>query len=325
MSFCLVDGAGSAFRMMSSWQLPPAKRWSAPEEISYPTQGDGFIGRRCARKFQFCLAKKKTDKRHRSPVYTARYRGQRAERARKTILRSKDMNLRSYANEQSNICGKHVNCKAPFKLSNACSSGTSSAGCTCITGSGSSRPFSANGALARYPTGLAQRAFRWVLMTSHDCTRRAQRHTVTRPAYPGSLGLPGQLLRGRPTDPICVFVPTHGDVDKAHKRGATTLGRLRYLFLPHTMSIQEKRQGAGDALAAPSAYPTHDFGFVPISRRLRYNPQQPIEFGLTLNIIFGVTSTFGAFLSCTSSLRLKWLTVMANLYYSQPLLSGYSA
>ncbi|KAF9024563.1 MFS general substrate transporter [Hymenopellis radicata] len=50
--------------------------------------------------------------------------------------------------------------------------------------------------------------------------------------------------------------------------------------------------------------PSTDFGFVPIPKRLRYDPHKPFHFGLTLNIAFGFASTF----------------VVANLYYCQPLL-----
>lgn len=47
-----------------------------------------------------------------------------------------------------------------------------------------------------------------------------------------------------------------------------------------------------------------DFGFLPIPRRLRYNPERPFQFGVLLNISFGLGSTF----------------IVANLYYCQPLL-----
>ncbi|KAH9831421.1 major facilitator superfamily domain-containing protein [Rhodofomes roseus] len=50
--------------------------------------------------------------------------------------------------------------------------------------------------------------------------------------------------------------------------------------------------------------PTVDFGFLPIPASLRYDPTRPVRFRLLLNIAFGVSSTF----------------VIANLYYSQPLL-----
>ncbi|KZV62441.1 MFS general substrate transporter [Peniophora sp. CONT] len=67
-----------------------------------------------------------------------------------------------------------------------------------------------------------------------------------------------------------------------------------------------KQDASGDVhVAAPSArFPTHDFGFLPIPKRLRYDPERPVEFGLVLNMIFGASSTF----------------IVANLYYSQPLL-----
>ncbi|KAI0051500.1 MFS general substrate transporter [Auriscalpium vulgare] len=47
-----------------------------------------------------------------------------------------------------------------------------------------------------------------------------------------------------------------------------------------------------------------DFGFLPIPNRLRYDPEHPAHFGLLLNVVFGIASTF----------------IVANLYYCQPLL-----
>ncbi|KZV72544.1 MFS general substrate transporter [Peniophora sp. CONT] len=48
----------------------------------------------------------------------------------------------------------------------------------------------------------------------------------------------------------------------------------------------------------------YDFGFVPVPKRLYHDPARPANFGLFLNIMFGIVST----------------VVTANLYYSQPLL-----
>ncbi len=35
-----------------------------------------------------------------------------------------------------------------------------------------------------------------------------------------------------------------------------------------------------------------DFGFLPIPKRLRYDPARPAHFGLLMNVIFGAASTF---------------------------------
>ncbi|KAJ6555016.1 major facilitator superfamily domain-containing protein [Mycena vulgaris] len=53
---------------------------------------------------------------------------------------------------------------------------------------------------------------------------------------------------------------------------------------------------------------THDFGFIPIPQRLRYNSQKPFHFGLVLNALFGFAGTF----------------IVGNLYYCQPLLIQFS-
>ncbi|OAX30910.1 MFS general substrate transporter [Rhizopogon vinicolor AM-OR11-026] len=52
-----------------------------------------------------------------------------------------------------------------------------------------------------------------------------------------------------------------------------------------------------------------DFGYLPIPRRLRYDPDKPFHFGMLLNVSFGIGSTF----------------VAANLYYCQPILIQLSA
>ncbi|KAF8839134.1 MFS general substrate transporter [Paxillus ammoniavirescens] len=50
--------------------------------------------------------------------------------------------------------------------------------------------------------------------------------------------------------------------------------------------------------------PSTDFGFLPIPKRLRYDPNKPFHFGLLLNASFAFASTF----------------IVANLNYCQPLL-----
>lgn len=49
---------------------------------------------------------------------------------------------------------------------------------------------------------------------------------------------------------------------------------------------------------------THDLWFLPIPKRLQWDPAKPPEFTLLLNLIFGFAATFS----------------VANLYYVQPLL-----
>ncbi|TFK38957.1 MFS superfamily [Crucibulum laeve] len=54
---------------------------------------------------------------------------------------------------------------------------------------------------------------------------------------------------------------------------------------------------------------TKDWGFLPIPKRLQYDPIKPPHFGTTLNIAFGIAGTF----------------TVANLYYCQPLLIQLAA
>lgn len=54
-----------------------------------------------------------------------------------------------------------------------------------------------------------------------------------------------------------------------------------------------------------------DFGFLPIPKRLRYNPKRPAHFGLLLNATFGIASTFGRFVAFTAELHT--LTILEQL------------
>ena len=95
---------------------------------------------------------------------------------------------------------------------------------------------------------------------------------------------------------------------------------VRPPFLPTTMSsgasskarLESRRESAApsttETLPAPPAQPEEkkaqatpkdaaleewkDFGFLPIPKRVRYDPDRPAHFGLLMNAIFGVASTF---------------------------------
>jgi hypothetical protein len=45
---------------------------------------------------------------------------------------------------------------------------------------------------------------------------------------------------------------------------------------------------------APAPPRTLDFGFLPIPKHLRYDPARPAHFGLLLNVVFGLATTFSA-------------------------------
>ncbi|KAJ7607119.1 major facilitator superfamily domain-containing protein [Mycena polygramma] len=74
------------------------------------------------------------------------------------------------------------------------------------------------------------------------------------------------------------------------------------------MSSPEKGSRVDSTVAEASESMSHDFGFLPIPRRLRYDSEKPFHFGLVLNVLFGFASTF----------------IVANLYYCQPLLIQFS-
>ncbi|KAJ7127480.1 major facilitator superfamily domain-containing protein [Mycena filopes] len=71
------------------------------------------------------------------------------------------------------------------------------------------------------------------------------------------------------------------------------------------MSIQEPTASLDENYEKTA---THELVFLPIPRRLRYDPQKPFHFGIVLNVLFGFASTF----------------IVANLYYCQPLLIQFS-
>ncbi|KAJ7242991.1 major facilitator superfamily domain-containing protein [Mycena rebaudengoi] len=59
---------------------------------------------------------------------------------------------------------------------------------------------------------------------------------------------------------------------------------------------------------SPGVVSTHDMGFLPIPKNLRYNAERPFRFGLLLSLGMGFSSTF----------------TVANLFYCQPLLINLS-
>jgi hypothetical protein len=63
-----------------------------------------------------------------------------------------------------------------------------------------------------------------------------------------------------------------------------------------------------------------DFGFLPIPKRLRYQPNQHFHFGLFLNVFFGIASTFSKCNVLTAEAFPELYTAAANLYYCQPIL-----
>ena len=54
----------------------------------------------------------------------------------------------------------------------------------------------------------------------------------------------------------------------------------------------EKHQAADSAVEERRK----DFGIIPIPDWLRYDPEKPFHFGMFLNILFGVTSTFSTYI-----------------------------
>jgi hypothetical protein len=80
--------------------------------------------------------------------------------------------------------------------------------------------------------------------------------------------------------------------------------------------------------ATAQADPTFlkDFRYLPIPKRLRYDPDKPFHFGMLLNVSFGIGSTLGESLhQNVYRYMFNFNAVVANLYYSQPILSALAS
>jgi hypothetical protein len=64
-------------------------------------------------------------------------------------------------------------------------------------------------------------------------------------------------------------------------------GQEKELATPTTSSTP------GDLEHEHQVYTT-DFGFIPIPKHLRYDPERPFYFGTFLNVAFGFAATFSA-------------------------------
>ncbi|KAI0662108.1 major facilitator superfamily domain-containing protein [Cubamyces menziesii] len=79
-------------------------------------------------------------------------------------------------------------------------------------------------------------------------------------------------------------------------------------FSSETLPAPEKLPELSMGQLDGSEVVSRDLGFLPVPRRLRYDPERPAHYGLALNAAFCFASTF----------------VVANLYYCQPLLIQFS-
>ena len=59
--------------------------------------------------------------------------------------------------------------------------------------------------------------------------------------------------------------------------------------------VNQDAPGDAELVSSTGRNPTHDFGFLPIPKRLRYDPERPVELVLVLNMIFGASSTFSKY------------------------------
>ncbi|KAJ8495256.1 hypothetical protein ONZ51_g1790 [Trametes cubensis] len=79
-------------------------------------------------------------------------------------------------------------------------------------------------------------------------------------------------------------------------------------FSSETLPAPEKLPELSMGQLDGSEVVARDLGFLPVPRRLRYDPERPAHYGLALNAAFCFASTF----------------VVADLYYCQPLLIQFS-
>ncbi|TBU43678.1 major facilitator superfamily domain-containing protein [Dichomitus squalens] len=100
-----------------------------------------------------------------------------------------------------------------------------------------------------------------------------------------------------------------GTAAKTHlnsRRESAAPSTTETLSAPTTPVVGSKEKDASNHTAADEEW--KDFGFLPIPIRVRYDPESPAHFGLLMNVIFGIASTF----------------IVSNLYYCQPLLIQFS-
>lgn len=69
-------------------------------------------------------------------------------------------------------------------------------------------------------------------------------------------------------------------------------------------TLSNNRDIPGGDAKNPIKLQSWDLGFIPIPKRLRWDPDKPVHFGLALNIVLGIAGTF----------------IVTNLYYCQPIL-----
>jgi hypothetical protein len=63
--------------------------------------------------------------------------------------------------------------------------------------------------------------------------------------------------------------------------------------VPSTSALPTNDAGSKEGTAVPASIVTgRDLGFLPIPPHLRYDPEAPPHFGLSMNILFGLASTF---------------------------------
>ena len=78
-----------------------------------------------------------------------------------------------------------------------------------------------------------------------------------------------------------------------------------------TRAVPSVEKELGKVVDAPAESENwKDFGFLPIPKRVRYDPERPFHFGLLMNVIFGVASTFSTYFIAASPFTKLELTVV---------------
>ena len=130
--------------------------------------------------------------------------------------------------------------------------------------------------------GMPRRSAGWDLCRICEQTRFWQLSAISESYFPSSCS----PRRGSPPSSSTTMSAQGGPSSRPQSASLSTADTLE---APPTQV--ETKDGSETS--------TKDFGFVPIPKRLQYDPDHPAHFGILMNVIFGLASTFStSSLSC---------------------------
>ena len=115
-------------------------------------------------------------------------------------------------------------------------------------------------------------------------------HTAS---WPPGLPFPLAPSAARPPSPPTTMSSGErsGKAQQESRRESVAPSTTETLPAP-PLAHQEKEKETRATLGGGEEQERKDFGFLPIPKRVRYDPERPTHFGLLMNVIFGIASTF---------------------------------